>query len=162
MISKRLALKITSLDKETRKIFESGYYNIPRFQRPYSWEKEQIYDFWEDVINSAHSDYFIGSIVVYKKTPDLFGIVDGQQRLTTITMILCALRDFYLDEGFENLARGVLLLIERIDLNKNRRDILNFFSLTSFYSQNIRTINNKIKNIKISIKQNQILILIEM
>jgi uncharacterized protein with ParB-like and HNH nuclease domain len=135
-------LKITSLDKETRKIFESGYYNIPRFQRPYSWEKEQIFDFWEDVINSAHSDYFIGSIVVYKKTPDLFGIVDGQQRLTTITMILCALRDFYLGEGFENLARGVHLLIERIDLSNEHKFVLQTETSYPYFQEFIQKFGN--------------------
>jgi uncharacterized protein with ParB-like and HNH nuclease domain len=39
-------MKITSLDREIRKVFETGYYNIPRFQRPYSWEKDQIAEFW--------------------------------------------------------------------------------------------------------------------
>jgi uncharacterized protein with ParB-like and HNH nuclease domain len=80
-------MKITCIDKEVRKIFETGYYVVPRFQRPYSWEKEHIAEFWNDAVVESASDYFIGSIVVYKKTDEHFGIVDGQQRLTTITMI---------------------------------------------------------------------------
>ncbi|HEX2899535.1 MAG TPA: DUF262 domain-containing protein, partial [Bacteroidia bacterium] len=59
-----------------------------------------------------------------KKTDDLFGIVDGQQRLTTITMILCALRDFYISESFDNSARGVHKLIEKVDLDNKSSFIL--------------------------------------
>lgn len=87
-------MKITCIDKEIRKVFETGYYAIPRFQRPYSWEKDHISEFWNDSIVENETDYFIGSIVVYKQDDETFGIVDGQQRLTTITMILSALRDF--------------------------------------------------------------------
>lgn len=100
-------MKITCIDKEIKKVFETGYYHIPRFQRPYSWEKDHIAEFLNDTLIENETDYFIGSIVLYKINADLFGVVDGQQRLTTITMILCALRDFYLDENHVNLAQGV-------------------------------------------------------
>lgn len=117
-------MKITCIDKEIKKVFETGYYYIPRFQRPYSWEKDQVAEFWNDSVVDSESDYFIGSIVVYKKDDEVFGIVDGQQRLTTITMILCALRDFYLNEKFENLAKGVHVLIEKTDLNNENKYII--------------------------------------
>lgn len=117
-------MKITCIDKELKKVFETGYYYIPRFQRPYSWEKDQVTEFWNDAIVESEVDYFIGSIVVYKKDDEVFGIVDGQQRLTTITMILCALRDFYINEGFHNLAKGVHILIEKSDLNNENKFIL--------------------------------------
>ena len=131
-------MKITSLDKEIRKIFEAGYYNIPRFQRPYSWEKEQIIEFWNDTIKDSESDYFIGSIVVYKKTDELFGIVDGQQRLTTITMILCAVRDFYIQEGFVNPAKGVHVLIEKIDLNNEQKFVLQTETSYPYFQEHIQ------------------------
>ena len=63
-------MKITCIDKEIKNVFETGYYHIPRFQRPYSWEKEQILEFWNDTIKESEADYFIGSIVVYKKSDD--------------------------------------------------------------------------------------------
>ena len=131
-------MKITSLDKEIRKLFEAGYYNIPRFQRPYSWEKEQIIEFWNDTIKDSESDYFIGSIVVYKKTDELFGIVDGQQRLTTITMILCAVRDFYIQEGFENPAKGVHVLIEKVDLNNEQKFVLQTETSYPYFQEHIQ------------------------
>jgi uncharacterized protein with ParB-like and HNH nuclease domain len=43
-------MKIRSIDKDIRDILESGFYRIPRFQRPYSWDRENIEDFWNDVI----------------------------------------------------------------------------------------------------------------
>src|SRR6476646_2664769 len=89
------AVKITCIDKELKTILSSGFYKIPRFQRPYLWEKEQVEDFWSDAIANEDPDYFIGSMVVFLASHDTFGVVDGQQRLTTITMILCALRDAF-------------------------------------------------------------------
>jgi uncharacterized protein with ParB-like and HNH nuclease domain len=131
-------MKITSLDKEIRKVFETGYYSVPRFQRPYSWEKEQVAEFWNDTIKDSESDYFIGSIVVYKKTDELFGIVDGQQRLTTITMILCAVRDFYLEEGFVNPAKGVHALIEKIDLDNEQKFVLQTETSYPYFQEHIQ------------------------
>ena len=117
-------MKITCIDKEVRKVFETGYYVIPRFQRPYSWEKDHVAEFWDDVIVENSSDYFIGSIVVFKKNDEHFGIVDGQQRLTTITMILCAIRNQYSKYDLTNLSKGVHSLIEKIDLNNTTNYIL--------------------------------------
>ncbi len=131
-------MKITCIDKEARKILETGYYQIPRFQRPYSWEKEHINDFWNDTILESQTDYFIGSIVVYKKGDEHFGIVDGQQRLTTITMSLCALREFYLAEGEENLAKGVQSLVERTDLNNKKNFILQTETSYPYFQEHIQ------------------------
>lgn len=131
-------MKITSLDKEIRKVFETGYYHITRFQRPYSWEKEQVSEFWHDTIIESETDYFIGSIVVYKKSDELFGIVDGQQRLTTITMLLCAIRDYYSAEGFENLAKGVHALIEKKDLNNDQQFILQTETSYPYFQEHIQ------------------------
>ncbi|MBK9732376.1 MAG: DUF262 domain-containing protein [Chitinophagaceae bacterium] len=131
-------MKITSLDREIRKVFETGYYNIPRFQRPYSWEKDQVTEFWDDTIKDSETDYFIGSIVVYKKNDELFGIVDGQQRLTTITMVLCAVRDFYISEGLVNPARGVHALIEKIDLNNEQKFVLQTETSYPYFQEHIQ------------------------
>lgn len=71
---------------------------IPVFQRKYSWEEEHCQDLWDDIIQSAQnkSPHFIGSIVYIKKAnnagiiPEHI-VIDGQQRLTTITLLLFAL-----------------------------------------------------------------------
>lgn len=146
-------MKITSLDKEIRKVFETGYYHIPRFQRPYSWEKEQVSEFWYDTIKDSETDYFIGSIVVYKKTDELFGIVDGQQRLTTITMLLCAVRDAYIREDFENLAKGVHLLIEKKDLDNAQQFVLQTETSYPYFQEHIQKFNMPDVEIKYGVEE---------
>ncbi|HEO0719668.1 TPA: DUF262 domain-containing protein, partial [Yersinia enterocolitica] len=76
-------MKIEANDKDVQDIFSLGYFQIPRFQRPYSWEREEVENFWDDVIKNNPENYFIGSMVVYQSRKPYFGIVDGQQRLTT-------------------------------------------------------------------------------
>jgi len=61
------------------------------------------------------AEYFIGSFVVYDDKTAM-GVVDGQQRLTTITLLLCALRNAFQREGFRHLAQGIHGLIERTDI----------------------------------------------
>lgn len=83
-------MKIESIDQDVRTLLSSGYYIIPRFQRPYSWDKENIQEFWDDILRDKPIDYFIGSMVVFKIGSQHYALVDGQQRLTTIAMLLWA------------------------------------------------------------------------
>ena len=72
---------------------------IPVFQRDYSWGPEQCDRMWSDVLKSADDDgqHFLGSFVyVDEQVGVAFGswlVVDGQQRLTTLTLLMIALRD---------------------------------------------------------------------
>ncbi len=77
-------------------------YQIPSYQRPYAWDKDQISDLIEDLIESYLNDkeaqYFCGSLVIAKGTNnERYDIIDGQQRLTTFTILACVIRDFYID-----------------------------------------------------------------
>ncbi len=83
---------------------------IPIYQRVYSWEKEQCKELWDDIIKIGGDDkmdgHFIGSIlyVINDKTSysnNVLLIIDGQQRLTTITLLLTALRDHWSDKHKE-------------------------------------------------------------
>lgn len=118
-------MKIEASDKEIQEIFSLGYFKIPRFQRPYSWTDEEVDNFWEDVINRADGHYFIGSMVVYQTDKPYFGIVDGQQRLTTITLILAAIRNAFIEYGDVDLAKGVQGFIEKANLENKSEYILN-------------------------------------
>jgi len=60
-------MKIESTDQDIRNLLSSGYYRIPRFQRPYSWTKENIQEFWDDIVRDRPADYFIGSMVAFKE-----------------------------------------------------------------------------------------------
>ncbi|MCU6178101.1 DUF262 domain-containing protein [Enterobacter roggenkampii] len=103
---------------------------IPRFQRPYSWEKDEVENFWEDITKNNDENYFIGSMVVFQSVKPYFGIVDGQQRLTTITIILSVIRDAFLTLKQDNLARGIHKYIEKANVDNEDEFILN--SETSF------------------------------
>jgi len=131
-------MKINSIDKNVKNILSANYYKIPRFQRPYSWTQENISDFWTDTIVDSEVDYFIGSIVVFDAGNDTFGIVDGQQRLSTITMILCALRNYLHAEGFKGLADAVHQLIERADINNKPRFVLSTESPFPYFQEYVQ------------------------
>ena len=80
-------------------------FEIPPYQRPYAWETEQARDLLNDISdamdNTAVSGgiYFIGSIVLIKSPNDpLAKVIDGQQRLTTLTILLSVLRDLTKDD----------------------------------------------------------------
>ncbi len=84
---------------------QNNQFVIPIYQRLYSWKKEQCEQLWDDIIKIGGNDkmngHFIGSILYVRddnthSSPLL--IIDGQQRLTTITLLLIALRDHLSDE----------------------------------------------------------------
>lgn len=116
-------MKIESHDRSIRELLGSDYYVIPRFQRPYSWDSENISDFWNDVVVNTSSDYFIGSMVVYTFSGKL-GVVDGQQRLTTIVILLSCLRDALAKNGFKDQAEGLHKLIERENIENQKEFVL--------------------------------------
>ena len=74
-------------------IRSGGKYIIPKFQRDYSWEAEQWDDLWQDIENmySEKSDHYMGYLVLQTSNENKDSIIiDGQQRFTTITMIILA------------------------------------------------------------------------
>ncbi len=87
---------------EIKKIFSDDYvFSIPLYQRPYSWTTEEAGILLEDLLDAMGeskldleevSPYFLGSIVLTKGDKPDSEVIDGQQRLTTITILLAALR----------------------------------------------------------------------
>lgn len=113
-------MKIESQDKRIDELLKSYIFVIPRFQRAYSWEPDHINDFWTDIINNISSSYFIGSMVVYKIGRSSVAVVDGQQRITTILILLCAIREKFKELNRSDLAEGLQTYIEQKDRsNKN-------------------------------------------
>ncbi|GAA8793936.1 hypothetical protein VN1311_11920 [Helicobacter pylori] len=84
---------------------QTNQFVIPIYQRLYSWKKEQCEQLWDDIIKIGGNDkmngHFIGSIL-YAGVDDTHSspllIIDGQQRLTTITLLFIALRNRSSDE----------------------------------------------------------------
>ena len=82
------------------KIIEQTYrqYTIPVYQRLYSWQKQQCNQLYDDIIDSIKKgrNHYLGSLVYSEKTKNNFSfcsIIDGQQRLTTVILLLKALYD---------------------------------------------------------------------
>lgn len=98
-----------------QKIFYSpSRYIIPVFQRYYTWGKKDWEQLWDDMMELREAgqekrSHFMGSLVfvpehlLVGQMPS-FQVVDGQQRLTTLSLLLCSLRDFCASRGFEALA----------------------------------------------------------
>jgi len=85
--------------------FNNFFYTIPDYQREYVWEEKHVSqlldDIYEEFQDRKDSEYFIGSIVVYKKDKDAekkFEVIDGQQRLTTLFACLCAFKKLLKDD----------------------------------------------------------------
>lgn len=106
-------------------IFQNSIFRIPDYQRGYSWEVNQLDEFWEDIINlPQNSDHYTGMISLRELDKDLdraildkwnnekwllddkeyqaFHVVDGQQRLTTIIILLQVIVELYREKGVLN------------------------------------------------------------
>ena len=69
-------------------------YKIPIYQRNYAWERDEIFALIKDIHDSMVIDkpvYYIGTLVTFKRDENVFEVIDGQQRLTTIYIILTAM-----------------------------------------------------------------------
>ena len=84
-------------EKDLSSIFVGNHiYEIPKYQRPYSWNEDNVGELVSDVADAFDNnltEYFIGSIITIEKGKKTYDIVDGQQRLTTLTLIFAALRN---------------------------------------------------------------------
>ena len=72
-------------------LLDNDKYIIPIYQRNYAWEDKEISLLIQDLGNAcqkAKDNYYIGSLVVYKRENGDFEVIDGQQRLTTLTLIM--------------------------------------------------------------------------
>ncbi|MUV08977.1 DUF262 and DUF1524 domain-containing protein [Helicobacter pylori] len=106
--------------------YQNNQFAIPIYQRVYSWEKEQCEQLWDDIIKIGGNDkmngHFIGSILYVRNGithSDPLLIIDGQQRLTTITLLCIALRN-HLNEEVEILEKFSRKKIESYLINNNK------------------------------------------
>jgi len=143
---------------------------MPIYQRPYAWDKERVEQLWYDILDAYKNNsedekndknYFLGSIVVVKNS-HAFEVVDGQQRLTTLTILFCVLRDLELNidkknvihnsikdlvEGKERLKLTTHLnnqaffeetILKKIDFSTSRKELYqNRFLQTAFYFKDL-------------------------
>ena len=106
-----MAAEITATEQNLDKVFSDDYYfEIPSYQRPYAWTTEQVDELLDDLTDAMRRDcdapYFLGSVVLIKEENNPKSeVVDGQQRLTTLTMLFCVLRDMANDRELDGFVR---------------------------------------------------------
>jgi hypothetical protein len=97
----RSDLQIEAQQLSIEDLFKS-FYSVPDFQREYVWQPENVEQLLADICDElydengsivAGAEYFIGSIVVYRDKDGIFQLIDGQQRTTTIFIVLCIFRE---------------------------------------------------------------------
>ena len=113
-------MDIKPYDKTIKELFLSGrQFVIPRFQREYSWDKKNYQEFFEDMMNNlvvyqgkiSIDQYFLGTMLFVgnfaEGREEKIQVVDGQQRLTTVTILFSAMSDRYKEIKKDTLSEQV-------------------------------------------------------
>jgi len=117
------------------KLFRSGNYIVPIYQRNYAWSEKEITQLIDDINdyckeNKKNKDkkeneknYYIGTLVVYKKY-NIYEVIDGQQRLTTLYILISVLKNkfekgeiHFVGESKEKLQEALKEIFENINFN---------------------------------------------
>ena len=91
-----MTFKKIYLDPENKSFAElmsnGKSYKVPAFQRDYTWEEAQLDELWQDIchIKKTENQHFMGYLVLQSADNKSFQIIDGQQRITTVTLIIVA------------------------------------------------------------------------
>lgn len=89
------ATNFSTANRTYRELLGNGLtYRIPRFQRDYSWDEEHWEDLWADILGTLPADgepaHYMGYLVLQTADNRVFEVIDGQQRLTTLSLIVLA------------------------------------------------------------------------
>lgn len=108
-----MGLSLKAEQKKILHIFKTDeQYIIPEYQRPYSWGYDQCFQFYNDLMESfkSNEDYFIGNIIIARSDNEEYelDVIDGQQRLTTIFLMIKVLSLFTQDELFQEDFKKIL------------------------------------------------------
>ncbi|MEH2168708.1 MAG: DUF262 domain-containing HNH endonuclease family protein [Nostoc sp.] len=115
------------------------FYSVPDFQREYVWEKSNVEKLLQDIVYELYdegeavedAEYFLGSIVVFRDETETSQLIDGQQRLTTIYLMFCAIRDYLLE--FRKPSKVVEGLIAGVAQDLKSGEDINKYRLTLQY-----------------------------
>ena len=94
---------------------EDFFFRVPEYQRPFSWEDDHFDALINDLADADRSqEYFLGTIVLQRKTDNNYDIVDGQQRLTALSILLACIRDRLKKPEFKERVHEKLLQRENV------------------------------------------------
>lgn len=150
-------MDIKPYDKTIRDLLGSKrQFLIPRFQREYSWDKKNYQEFFEDMMSNltisnekiVTSQYFLGTMLFIgnftEGTDQEIQVVDGQQRLTTITILFSALSDRFAKLGENTLSRQIFTYIMTEDDDGKEVRILKSKTSYPFFAYFIQDKEKKI------------------
>lgn len=147
-------------------IFNNNEYLIPIYQRNYAWSRfeiEQLLDDINDIDINKTKKYYLGNLIVNERGMNCFEVIDGQQRLTTLFLLLCFLNNQSINEGSltfearEASNRTLNLIKTRNDISKYPKnlysqEIIEGYSIISkYFDKKIGNLFlNLIKNFQLS------------
>ena len=106
-------MAINATEKPLGKVFTPDYQlSIPSFQRAYIWKPENILQLisdLEEACKSPETPYFLGSLILVREGDTSFSVIDGQQRLVSLSIIIAALRDLEHDEEWMRLLDALIV-----------------------------------------------------
>lgn len=154
-------LSFEAKDKKLKEILFgnlNSYYKIPRYQRPYAWNEEQISEYWNDLL-TENQTYFLGSFIFNTQYEDqgYIEVIDGQQRLLTTTIFIAVLRDICKElneKKTSDLFQRQNIAFEDEDGNETYR-IMPGDSTKPFFEKYIQRGIDDIKQIKVKNKEEQ-------
>lgn len=147
--------------------YENKQLYIPRYQRDYSWQKDEITEFMNDLLseiimdsdgNLITSEYFFGTILLsgsFTQSGKKLEVIDGQQRVTTMTIFLSALAKNYYSIGEEALGNNLWRYIMKEDVDGNIYKALKN-ETTNDYFQYLIQMKEECKKISIDEEQDRI------
>lgn len=118
-----------NLNKNLQQIFQSKYI-VPLYQRNYAWGQDEIEQLLQDLyenfkksLTNLSLNYFIGSLVVLKRKDGLYEVIDGQQRLTTLSLLLKILEQVKEPKLFYESRPEVEAFFDSYYRNSSTRDV---------------------------------------
>ena len=184
-MSTRHAMSKLNVDQKNIRLLladKKADFLIPDYQRPYAWTEEQCQILWEDIFNFAipnedatlfnsEDEYYLGPIVTFKNENNKLEVIDGQQRLTTLMLLLRAfhisfgeMRDdnskkikemiescIWKTDEFGNANKNLLKIDSEVATDNDKEEFLSILntgtapaSMKSKYAENYRFFQKKI------------------
>ena len=102
-------MEVEAFSQKISNVLTKGKFIIPDYQREYDWDESEINELLEDLEDvKSDESYFIGHMVFEGKfTGNEFKVIDGQQRITTLTIMLSVIRDLFYTKSLNNLGDGI-------------------------------------------------------
>ena len=116
-------------------IGNSKHYRVPKYQRDYSWGEEQWDELWQDILAIHQQDpqvreqHYMGYLVLQKQEINAFTIIDGQQRLTTLSLLVLAALQILHASTDENDAQRIEIIKGNYISTKNPSSLTESYKL---------------------------------